>query len=111
MGQSRHFGRRGATISNGLVGWWWLRYGVGGVVQGGLLFGWLLCVIDRTIWLSRHKPLILVIALGFAEFMFRSFRDLRWTQLYQFLIGLAILWLLSLFVHKVRLEEPTAEGH
>ncbi len=36
---------------------------------------------------SRHKPLILIIVLGLAEFMFSSFPDLCWIALTPFLIG------------------------
>ena len=32
-------GREGTTISRGLVGSWYFKYGVSGIVQGGLLMG------------------------------------------------------------------------
>ncbi|MHC4108107.1 MAG: hypothetical protein ACYSTY_08485 [Planctomycetota bacterium] len=108
-GGAVHVGKTGATVSQGLVGWFWLRYGIAGVIEGGLLFGWLLLVIDRAILLSRHKPLILIIALGLAAFMFRSFRDLRWFQLNDLIVGIAALWMLSLFTRRLKLDAPASQ--
>ncbi len=110
MGGAVHFGAKGATLAQGLAGSWWLRYGFAGLIEGGLLFGWLLFVIDRAILLSRHKPLILIISLALAAFMFRSFRDLRWFQLHDFIVGVAALWALSLFTKRLRPERPAPEN-
>ena len=104
------FAAQGASVNAGLVGWYWLRYGVAGVIEGGLLFGWLLLVIDRVILLSRHKPLILIIALALAAFMFRSFRDVQWMYLNGLIVGIAALWMLSLFTQRLRLGRPAPEN-
>ena len=101
-GQAVGFGRGGATLSNGLVGFWYGRYGMGGVVEGALLFCWLLAMMERAIWLAREKPIAIIIALGLLEWMFRSFRDFRFHQLHYFIVGLAVLWLFSFITQKIR---------
>lgn len=104
-GGAKGFGQKGATMSAGVVGWFWLRYGWSGAIQGGLIFGLLLSIIDQAIWRSRAKPLTLIFALAIAQFMFRSFRDLRWIQFYQTLIAI-IVYCMIVFTYNFFFGQP-----
>jgi len=83
---------QGTTVSSGLVGYWYFRYGWMGVVQGGLLFGWLLVIGERAIQTSEGRPMRLLIALGFCIWLFRSFRDFNFVDLYPVLMGAVLLF-------------------
>lgn len=96
---------RGTTKSTGIVGGWYGTYGISGVLQGGLLFGWLLAVFDRTLHSVKRKPLIIMIVLSLHVFMFRCFRGWAWNSSYPIVISLALLWMLSFFAVKARNEE------
>ena len=48
---------QGTTISHGLVGHWYFPYGWAGVIEGGLLFGWLLVVGERALVKNLNRPL------------------------------------------------------
>ncbi|MEM1209446.1 MAG: hypothetical protein AAGI54_09275, partial [Planctomycetota bacterium] len=96
------FRGRGAGLAQGMVGFWWLRYGWAGIVQGGLLIGFFFSVVDRGVWLSRYKAMALIPALGFGDFLFREMRGgLRWFALNEFLVGMVVLILLGLFIRKM----------
>ena len=43
------------------------------------------------------RPIKLMFALGFATFLFRSYRDLWWHNLYPMIIGGVVLWFLIRF--------------
>ena len=66
----------------------------------GLLWGWLLAVFDRTLWLSRWKPIVLIIVLGLQVSMFRTFRDPDYNLFYPLLIGVVALWAVNLMIPK-----------
>jgi hypothetical protein len=87
-------GRVGTTISNGLAGHWYFRYGLAGIVEGGLLMGWLLAVSERALQESAGRPMTILLSLGIMTWLFRCFRDFIYIDLYGLLIGAAAFALL-----------------
>jgi len=87
-------GRVGTTVSNGLAGHWYFRYGFAGIVEGGLLMGWLLAVSERALQESAGRPMTILLSLGIMTWLFRCFRDFIYIDLYGLLIGAAAFALL-----------------
>ncbi len=81
----------GTTISTGLIGDFYFRCGLAGVIEGGLLFGWLCVVGERLLQNSQGRLLQLITSIGFLVFMFRSFRGMTFINLYPLLIGVTFL--------------------
>lgn len=81
----------GVTISQGLAACWFFRFGVAGLIEGGLLFGWLMGCTERTLLNSRGKTLPILAALCMATWLFRCYRDVRFFDFYQFALGLVLL--------------------
>jgi hypothetical protein len=71
-----HSGANGTTVSSGAVGTWYFRFGPFGVIEGALLYGWLMGVAERSLRRAGNRPLAVIFALAFVTFMFRSYRDL-----------------------------------
>ena len=90
-------GLEGTTIAQGLVGGWYFRYGLAGVIQGGLLLGWLMRIAERALQTSQGRSISILLSLAFATWLFRSFRLLNFHELYPLLIGAAGLWILVRF--------------
>ena len=88
-------GRVGTTVSKGLVGTWYFNYGICGVLEGGFLVGWLMGLCERCLQNSEGRPMGLLMSLGFAVWLFRSFRDFAFNDLYGFIIGAIVLALFS----------------
>lgn len=70
---------QGTTSSQGLVGAWYFRFGLAGVVEGGILMGWLFAWCERmmrSLQLDRNPPLrsLLVIFLLLTLLLF--YRDI-----------------------------------
>lgn len=81
-------GYRGTTIAPGIVGGFYLRYGLAGVIQGSLLFGWILGLLDRLILLGITRPLLLLLTFGLLTWMFRNFRGgLAPSEFWQLMVG------------------------
>jgi hypothetical protein len=89
-------------VSSGLPGNWYALCGLSGIIQGGLLWGLLLAVLDRSLWLARSKPLIILIVMAGHTFIFRAFRDPDYQMIYPIMIGIVALWMLSMFAAKQR---------
>ncbi len=84
-------GLYGTTVATGAVGYWYFRYGPPGVIEGGLLFGFLMGVAERALRRAQGQPMKVLFALQFATFLFRSYRDLWWHNLDAVLIGGLVL--------------------
>lgn len=85
-------GTEGTTIAPGGVGYWYFRYGFWGVIQGGLIMGFMMGVAERLLREHAHyKPILIVVSLALATFLFRCFRGLAWTDLHGTLVGLGAL--------------------
>ena len=87
-------GRTGGTISQGMVGFWYFRYGIPGVIEGGLLLGWLMGIVERAMRNSNARPMAVFMCLALATWLFRTFRGLSFATLYPILIGMVILYVL-----------------
>jgi hypothetical protein len=94
-GEHRDLEEKGITgVSRGLVGHWYFPYGWPGVIEGGLLFGWLLVVGERALMRNLHRPLTVLLVLGYLTFLFRSFRDITFSWAYPVIFTGIILWVL-----------------
>jgi hypothetical protein len=82
-------GVAGTTVSPGLVGWWYFRFGAIGMVEGALLMGALFALADRAllVGLSSKRILALVVGLGFLAWLFRCFRGLAIGELYGIVVA------------------------
>jgi hypothetical protein len=85
-------GVEGTTISSGMVGGWYWQYGPWGVIEAGLLYGWMFGIIDRALRSSGGRPMALLFILAYATFMFRAFRDLWWHNMYPIMIGGVVMY-------------------
>jgi hypothetical protein len=77
----------GATICTSVAGGSYIGYGPSGVIQIGLLFGWLCGVFERALVRSDGKLMAMLFSMALATWMFRCFRDLTPHDLYPLLIG------------------------
>lgn len=92
-------GNEGTTISHGAVGYWYFRYGLPGVIQGGLFMGFLMGVAERLLRdYSYSKPILIVISLALATFFFRCYRGLQWVELHATLVGMVALAFAIIFL-------------
>ena len=92
-GEKQDLEEKGITgVSRGLVGHWYFPYGWPGVIEGGLLFGWLLVVGERALLMNLHRPLTVLMVLGYLTFLFRSFRDITYNWAYPLVFTGIILW-------------------
>jgi hypothetical protein len=66
----------GTTVATGLVGDFYFRHGMAGLIQGGLLFGYLCLVAERMLQNSQGRLIQLVTSVGLLVFLFRSFRGM-----------------------------------
>jgi hypothetical protein len=87
-------GREGTTISKGLVGSWYFKYGIGGLVEGGILMGWLMGLAERGLQHSEGKPIHILFSLAFATWLFRTYRDFIFIDLYGLILGAICLYFL-----------------
>jgi hypothetical protein len=114
-GEKMNVEEKGITgVSRGLVGHWYFPYGWPGVIQGGLLFGWLLALGERALFKNLHRPLTVLMVLGYFTFLFRSFRDLTFNWLYPLIFTGIILWVMvkvgnALFGGSTEESEPSGE--
>lgn len=82
----------GTTVASGLVGWFYMRFGVAGVIEGALLWGWLARRAERGLQYAEGQPLRVMLSLGFLVWMFRCFRDLHFVELYPLVLATIVLW-------------------
>jgi hypothetical protein len=88
-------GITGTTISHGLAGSWYFNYGFAGMVEGALLVGWLMGVAERTLQHSDGRPVGIMMSLGFAVWLFRTYRDFIFVDLYGLIITAVVLTILT----------------
>jgi len=81
----------GVTITKGLAGSWFFRFGVAGLIEGGLFYGWLMGCTERILMNSKGKTLPILAALCMATWIFRNYRDITFPEFYQFALGLALM--------------------
>ena len=100
----RASGIKRANFTPGIVAWWYLRYGISGVVQGGMLFGFLLIVTERVIQRAEGKTITILLAMVFAVWLFRCFRIWNYINLYPFMIAALGLWIMIQLAHMMNVR-------
>jgi hypothetical protein len=85
-------GAEGTTISGGAVGTWYWKFGPWGVLQCGLLYGWMMGVAERALRSAAGRPMAVLFVLAFTTFLFRAFRDLWWHNLYPVIIAGVVMY-------------------
>jgi hypothetical protein len=82
-------GSAGTTVSSGLVGWWYFRFGFLGMLEGALVMGAVYAFSDQALrfCLARQRTFAALVVLGILAWMFRCFRDIAIGELYTLLIG------------------------
>jgi len=90
-------GREGTTISHGLVGSWYFKYGLAGIIEGGLLMGLLYAIAERALQKANGRPMVIMMSLGLLTWLFRCFRDVTFPELWALLLGFGVLALLVWF--------------
>jgi hypothetical protein len=100
MGGSGMNGGRveGTTISEGLVGYWYFRFGLAGVIEGGLLVGWMMGLTERMLLNADGNPMTILFALATATWLFRCYRDISFPEFFEAAIGVVGLVFLILMV-------------
>jgi oligosaccharide repeat unit polymerase len=88
-------GVEGTTISGGAVGSPYIRWGPFGVIEYGLMYGWMFGVCERSLRRAGGRPMALLMTLAFSTFMFRAFRDLFWHHLYPVIIGGVVMYVFA----------------
>jgi len=102
-------GMGGTTISQTIFGFWFFRFGVPGVIQGGLFLGWLMGRSERALLNHRGRPLTILLSLGVLTWLFRGFRDPSLSELDTLLVGLAGIVLVILLVRPFAAPSPVGE--
>jgi hypothetical protein len=88
----------GTTISEGIVGYWYFRFGIPGVIEGGLFMGWLMGVFERALYNNNGRPFSFFAAMSLLTWMFKTYRDADHQDLAQLmvvLVGLMICLFLA----------------
>jgi len=86
---------QGTTVSTGLVGWWYVRYGAAGVIQGGILFGLLIRIFERVLQNAGGRFFVLMLSLAYLTELFRMYRDFVFINTYPIMMAHAFLWFLG----------------
>ncbi len=81
----------GGTVCTSIVGMGYIPYGFPGVIQYGLVFGWLNIIAERALRYSNGRIMGILFALGLSTYLFRAFRDLTPHDLYPLLIGMLVI--------------------
>jgi hypothetical protein len=87
-------GTEGTTIAHGLVGSFYFKYGMGGMLEGALLVGWLMGICERALQHSEGEPIGILMSLGVAVWLFRTYRDFIFIDLYGLILGGIMLYIL-----------------
>jgi hypothetical protein len=95
-GSSQNVG--GGTVAVSQSAAYYMYYGPPGIIEGGILFGWLCKMAEVILWRSMRQPLQLLFALGCTAYLLRSFRDLTPHDFYPLAIGILAVSLLIYFL-------------
>ncbi|MGA2500910.1 MAG: hypothetical protein ABSH20_24495, partial [Tepidisphaeraceae bacterium] len=91
----------GTTISTGLVGEWYFRYGSLGVIEGAFLFAWLCRVFEQSVVLTARRPFGLLMSIALGVCLLRFYRNFTPQLVYTILIpGVALamlIWFFNMF--------------
>ncbi len=78
----------GTTIAEGIVGYWFFRFGIAGIIEGGLLMGWIIGCAERALLNNQGRPMAVLFSLGILTWLFRSFRSVGNQDLMQVLVAM-----------------------
>jgi hypothetical protein len=84
-------GTEGTTIATGASGYWYIRYGPFGLIEGGILIGWLMSYGEMLFLRCNGRLNLLLFVLGWETWLFRGFRGFGFSDLDALLIGFAAL--------------------
>jgi hypothetical protein len=87
-------GLEGTTISQGLAGHWYIRYGLMGVIEGGLLIGWLMRMVERVLQDAQGRPTTILFSLSLSVWLFRTYRNFYFLDLWPMLLAFILFGLL-----------------
>jgi hypothetical protein len=98
-GHTQDLEAQSTTVSQGLVGWWYFRFGLSGIIQGGLLFGFLIRLFETFLQGSEGRPMRLILSLSIGVWLFRCFRSFGFAPLHEILVCfvfvVAAVWLFN----------------
>jgi hypothetical protein len=86
----------GTTISEGIVGSWYFRFGIAGVIEGGIFMGWLMGVFERALYNNNGRPLAFFAVLALLTWIFRTYRDPDFQDLADVMVALVGLMICML---------------
>jgi hypothetical protein len=84
----------GTTVALGLVGHWFARYGIFGVIQGGIFVGWLMRSAERAIQQNQGRKFALLLSVAFSAWIFALYRDINFSGLYPIIFAAVIMAML-----------------
>jgi hypothetical protein len=87
----------GGTVCPSVAALAYMGYGWPGVIEVGMLFGWLCKLSERCLYANLNKPFAMMFSMGMATWLMRDFRDLTPHDLYPILIG-TIVGSIGIFV-------------
>lgn len=102
-------GAEGTTISTGLAGYWYFRYGLLGLIQGGLLVGWLYGVSERVFQNARGRMMPMLLSIMLIVVLFRCFRSFWEHQFYPVLIA-AVMITILIKTYQLFTGQPSARA-
>jgi hypothetical protein len=80
------------TIAPGAAVGQYMRYGTAGVVEFGILFGWLAASFERVLRGANGRPIQILTSLAFSVWLFRCFRGgFALMEFYELVIGLTVM--------------------
>jgi hypothetical protein len=65
----------GTTIACGSVGDWFFRFGIAGLIEGGLFVGWLIGCAERAMFNNRGRTMAVLLPLAILDWIYRCFRS------------------------------------
>jgi hypothetical protein len=79
----------GTTISEGIVGYWFFRNGIPGVIEGGLFMGWLMGLLERTLYNNNGRPFVFLSVMLLLTWLFRTYRGADLQDLAEVMVVIA----------------------
>lgn len=94
--QGRIMSRNGTTIAPGLAAGSYMRYGILGLAEYGIIFGVLLSLCERLLQEADGRGIQIIISMAIAVWLFRSFRGgLGWGEFYSVALGITLVSLMA----------------
>ncbi len=91
----------GTTISRGAAGDPYFKWGIFGMLQIAVLYGWILRNCEIGMRYATHRVFSMLFLLGTATFIFRAFRDLNFHDYYPVVYGTIMMMFFTYFVNQL----------